>query len=189
MIWLILGIIIFLGIHSVRMVAPGWRDQQLETRGENGWKGIYSLVSAVGLGLIIWGFMQARPDAAFFYEPPAFMRHIAYALIWIAFVALAASSFPAGKIKAMLKHPMITGVKVWAFAHLLVNGDLASIILFGSFLAWTVWNRIAVKRRGDPTPAAGPVINDVKSVVAGTVIYVIFAFWAHEWLIGISPFV
>lgn len=187
MLWLILGIVIFLGVHSTRMVAPVWREKQIAARGKKAWKGAYALGAFVGLALIIWGFIQARPDAAFIYEPPAFMRHITLTLMWISFVALAASSFPAGKIKAILKHPMITGVKIWAFAHLLVNGDMASLILFGSFLAWTIWNRIAVKRRGDPTPVAGPMINDVKSLVAGTVLYLVFAFFLHEWLIGVSP--
>lgn len=187
MIWLVLGIGLFLGIHSVRMVAPDFRDNMVERFGLNGWKGIYTLVSFAGLGLIIWGFMQARPDAAFIYEPPSILKHIAMGLMWVSFVALAASSFPAGQIKAKLKHPMITGLKIWAFAHLLANGDAASLVLFLSFLAWGVWNRIVVKRRGDPTPEAGPVINDIKALVAGTVLYVVFAFWAHNFLIGVPP--
>jgi len=189
MVWLIAGIIIFLGVHSIRMVAPDWREKQIAARGEKAWKGPYALAIFVGLALIIWGFIQARPESAFIYEPPAFMRHITLTLMWISFVALAASSTPAGKIKAWLKHPMITGIKIWAFAHLLANGDMASLILFGSFLAWGVWNRIVVKRRGDPTPVAGPVINDVKAVVGGTVLYVVFVFWLHEWLIGVAPIV
>jgi uncharacterized membrane protein len=187
MLWLVLGILIFLGIHSVRMVAPDFRNTMMDRLGQNGWKGVYTLISFVGLGLIIWGFMQARPEAAFFYEPPTFVKHIAVALMWFSFVALAASSFPAGQIKAKLKHPMITGVKIWALAHLLANGDLASLILFLSFLGWAVWNRIVVKRRGDPTPEAGPAINDIKSIVAGTVLYLVFLFWAHGFLIGVSP--
>lgn len=188
MVFLILGILVFLGVHSVRMIAPNWRDQQVSARGVSGWKGPYAVIAIVGLGLIIYGFGQARPEAMFFYEPPSFMRHIAHGLMLIAFVSIAASSFPAGKIKAVLKHPMITGVKIWAFAHLLVNGDLASMLLFGSFLAWTIWNRIVVKRRGDPIPEAGPMINDAKALVVGVALYALFAFWAHEFLIGVTPF-
>lgn len=187
MVWLILGIVIFLGVHSIRMVAPQWREKQIAARGEKGWKGPYALGVFVGLALIIWGFIQARPEAMFIYEPPTFVKHITLTLMWFSFVALAASSTPAGKIKAALKHPMLVGVKIWAFAHLLANGDLASLILFSSFLAWSVWNRIAVKRRGDPIPVAGPVSNDVKAIVGGTVLYLLFVFFLHEWLIGVAP--
>jgi len=189
MLWLVLGIVIFLGVHSIRMVAPEWRDKQIAARGEKGWKGPYALSVFVGLALIIWGFIQARPEAMFIYEPPSFVRHITHLLMWFAFVALAASSTPAGKIKAALKHPMLVGIKLWAFAHLLVNGDMASLVLFGSFLAWSVWNRISVKRRGEPTPEAGPISNDVKAVLGGTIFFVVFAFFLHGWLIGISPFI
>ncbi len=187
MLWLIVGIIVFLGVHSIRMVAPEWREKQIAARGEMAWKGPYALAVAVGLALIVWGFIQARPDAMFIYEPPVFVKHIAVTLMWFSFVALAASSIPAGKIKAALKHPMLVGVKIWALAHLLANGDLASLILFTSFLAWAVWNRISVKRRGEPTPEAGPISNDIKAIVGGTVLYVAFALFLHEWLIGVSP--
>jgi len=188
MIWLILGIVVFLGIHSVRMVAPEFRQSMIEKLSLGGWKGIYTLITFSGLILMVWGFSQARLDPIYVYEPPSFLRHLAHGLIWVAFVSLAAAELPVGRIKATLKHPMITGIKIWAFSHLLVNGDLASVLLFGSLLAWSIWNRIAVKRRGGEVLVAGPIGNDIIAVAAGTAIYAVIAFWAHGWLIGVPLF-
>ena len=182
---LIAGLVVFLGIHSLRMVAPGFRDAMLARMGENAWKGVYSLISLAGLILLIWGYAKARPLAPVLYVTPFGMVHLTALLMVFAFISLAVSQVPAGKLKPMLKHPMLVAVKIWAFAHLLVNGDLASILLFGSFLAWAVWNRIAVKRRGAPLPEAGPVSNDIVAIVSGLVIWVLFVWKLHEWLIGV----
>ncbi|MGL4489883.1 MAG: NnrU family protein [Rhizobiaceae bacterium] len=183
---LILGIIVFLGIHTVRIVAPDFRAAQIAARGEGAWKGIYSLISAVGLGLIIWGFALARPEAAFFYEPPAWMKHINLLLMVFAFIFMMVANVPAGKLKPILKHPFLLSIKLWALGHLLSNGDLASLILFGSFLVWAIWDRIAVKRRGDlGTTVAGPVSNDIIAIVSGLVLYVLFVWKLHEWLMGV----
>ncbi|MCU0790941.1 MAG: NnrU family protein [Nitratireductor sp.] len=183
---LIIGIVLFLGTHSIRMIAPGWREARIAALGEGPWKGLYSIVSLVGLVLIIWGYGLARPGAPDLYYPPAGMAHLAILLMAIAFVALAVSQFPAGRLKPILKHPMLLSVKVWAFAHLLVNGDLASLLLFGSLLAWAVMDRISVKRRGAPVPAPGPVVWDVAAVVTGFALWALFIWKAHEWLFGVA---
>ncbi len=188
MLVLILGLVLFLGIHMVRIVAPDVRNAQIAKGGEQRWKGIYSIVSLVGLVLIIWGYSLARPEAAIVYEPPVWMKHINATLMLFALIALMASQFPAGKIKAFLKHPMLVSVKLWAVGHLLANGDLASIILFGSFLAWAVLDRIAVKRRGDMgTTVAGPITNDIAPVIVGLIIYGLLVWKGHVWLFGVSP--
>lgn len=187
MILLLLGIILFLGIHSVSIVAPQWRARQVERLGEGPWKGIYSLVSLVGLVLMVWGFALARDTAPVLYEPPMGLRHLALLLMLLSFISLIVSQFPAGRLKALLKHPMLLAVKIWAVAHLLANGDLASILLFGTFLVWAVADRISVKRRQVPTPAPGPVKYDVAAVVVAVVVYGLFLWRVHYWLFGIYP--
>jgi uncharacterized membrane protein len=183
---LILGLVVFFGVHSVRMVAGGFREAQLATN-EKRWKGIYALLSVVGLALIIWGWMAFRSDAPQVYEPPAWGRHLAMALVWISFILLAASHMPPGRIRVWVKHPMLLGVALWALGHLLANGDLASLLLFGAFLGYAVVNRFAVISRGDPAPAVLKPRSDLISVLAGTVLYVIFVLWLHQWLFGVSP--
>lgn len=184
---LILGLIIFLGIHSVRMVAPDWRDGRVAAMGEGPWKGVYTLVSVIGFVLIIWGYGRAWAVAPVLYEPPTWMRHVAALLMFFSFVSAMVSAFPAGRLKPALKHPLLLSVKIWAFAHLLANGDLAAIILFSSFLAWAVADRISLKRRGAPVPKPGPAQWDVLAVVAGAVLYVLFVWKLHLWLIGVPP--
>ena len=191
MVVLILGIILFLGIHSTRIFAPGWRTGFIARRGEGAWKGLYTVVSIVGFVLIVWGFGMARTTAPILYSPPVWTRHIALLFMIPAMIFLVASQVPAGRIKAAVKHPMLLSVKIWAFAHLLANGDLASLILFLSFLAWAVADRISEKRRlraGLSRPiVAGPVKYDVISVVVGLVLYLLFVWKLHLWLIGVSP--
>jgi uncharacterized membrane protein len=186
MLVLILGIVIFLGVHSLRMVAPQWREARIASMGEGGWKGAYSVASIIGFILLVWGYSIARTDSPVLYNPPFWMAHLSILLMAIAFVSLAVSQFPAGRLKPILKHPMLLAVKIWAFAHLLVNGDLASLLLFGSLLAWAVWNRIAVKRRGAPIAKPGPVKWDIAAVVVGFVLWALFIWKLHEWLIGVA---
>lgn len=182
---LILGIVVFLGVHSVRIVAPQFRDGVIAQRGLGPWKGVYSLVALVGLVLIVWGYGMARQTAPILYDPPLWTRHLNLLLMFFAFVALMASQFPAGRIAAALKHPMLVAVKIWAFGHLLANGDLAALFLFGAFLAWAVADRISVKRRGDLGPPPGPLKWDVAAIAAGLALYLATLFWLHEWLIGV----
>lgn len=184
MLLLITGLVLFLGVHSVAIVAPHWRNATGETR----WKLLYSAVALLGLVLIVVGYGEARQQPVVLYHPPLFLRHLVALLLLPLFPLLLATYLP-GKIKSAVKHPMLIAVKTWALAHLLVNGTLADVLLFGSFLAWAVIDRISLKRR---PPKAIPTLpatrmNDIIAVVGGLAIYVVFVLWAHEWLIGVRP--
>lgn len=187
---LVLGLVVFLGIHCVSIVAPGWRDAQVARRGEGVWKGIYSVVSAVGLVLIVVGYGMARQAPLVLWSPPVWTRHLALVLMLAAFVLLAAAYLP-GRIQAAAKHPMLLAVKIWATAHLLANGTLADVVLFGAFLAWAVADRISVKRRAGgasgPPKRAPRAMNDALAVVVGLVAWAVFVFGAHRWLFGVAP--
>lgn len=190
---LVLGIIIFLGIHLVRVVAPGFRAGIIDSRGKGTWMGLYTIVSLVGLCLIIYGFSQARGETGMLYDPPTFLRHIALLLMLVAFIVLAAGFLPAGRIAVALKHPQVLSIKIWALAHLLANGETSSVLLFGSFLAWAVILRISLKRRERAGEKVLPVFksarNDVLAVVIGLVAFVLFVWKLHELLIGVQPVV
>jgi uncharacterized membrane protein len=186
---LIIGLVLFLGIHSVSIVAPAWRDAQVAQRGEGPWKGIYSIVSLLGFVLLIYGYGLARQSPTVLYTPPALLRHVALLLMLPFFPLLFAAYLP-GRIKTAAKHPMLLSIKVWAVAHLLANGTLHDVILFGGFLAWAVADRISVKQRAvqRAVPGAPPsAMNDVKAIVAGLAAYAVFLLWGHRWLIGVSP--
>jgi uncharacterized membrane protein len=186
---LIIGLVVFLGIHCFSM-ARASRAGLIGRVGEGPYKGIYSLLSLAGIVLIAVGYGQYRAGGYIpVWDPPVWTRHLALLLVWIAFVCVAAAYLP-GRIKARLKHPMLAGVKIWALAHLLANGDLGSILLFGSVLAWAVAARISVKRRDVAAQHGGTAApmgwrNDVLAVVLGTAIYVVFLVWLHPWLIGV----
>ncbi|WP_440997066.1 NnrU family protein [Arhodomonas sp. SL1] len=183
---LILGLILFLGVHSVSIVAPEWRDRMVGRFGEMPWKGMYSVVAIVGVVLIIWGYGAARQDPVFLYVPPTWLRHLSMLLLVAIFPLLLATYLP-GRIQATLKHPMLVAVKVWALAHLLVNGTLADVLLFGGFLVWAVADRISLKRRPvRPIPELPRGrFNDAIAVVGGLVIYGLFVVWLHPLLIGV----
>jgi uncharacterized membrane protein len=182
---MIAGLALFLGAHTLTTM----RDTRMTIMGRIGegpYKGLYSLISAVGLVLIVWGFARYRTGGYNpVWDPPAWLHPIALVLMWFSFVALAAAYSPAGKIKGLLRHPMLAGVKAWALAHLLVNGDLGSMILFGAFLAWAVYDRIAVKRRGDVGAARSDFTSgDAIALVVGSIAYGAM-FWLHPWLFGV----
>ena len=185
MLLLIAGLVLFLGAHLLT-TARDTRTALMARLGEGAYKGLYSIVSAAGLVLIVWGFGRYRSEGYIpVWDPPAVLWPITLVLMWFSFVALVATYAPAGKIKGLLRHPMLVGVKAWALAHLLVNGDLGSIILFGAFLAWAVYDRIAVKRRGDAgAPRSGFTAGDAISLLAGSALYAAM-FWVHPWLIGV----
>lgn len=183
---LILGLILFLGMHSVRIVAGRFRDAQVSAHPRR-WKGLYSLVSALGLGLIIWGWILYRPAAPQLYDPPAWGRHAALALVWPAFILLAGSNGPVGRIKATVRHPMLIGIILWSAAHLLANGDQASALLFGSFLVFAVADLISALGRNEPAPTVTKPLADVLMVVAGTAFYALFLLTLHKMLFGVSP--
>lgn len=193
MLVLILGLVLFLGTHSVRIFAEPWRARTLARVGEARWKGVYAVVSLIGFVLLVWGYGLARQQPVLLWTPPVAMRHIAALLTLVSFVLLAAAYVPGNGLKAKLRHPMVLGVKVWALAHLLANGTLADVLLFGGFLAWAVADRISVKRREAagllrPPPALpGSGANDAIALVGGLAIYVLLVFWAHAWLFGVRP--
>jgi uncharacterized membrane protein len=186
---LVLGLIVFLGTHAFSM-ARGRRAALVSRIGEVPYKGLYSLVSLAGIVLIVVGYGQYRASGYIpVWDLPVWTRHLALLLVWIAFVFFVAAYLP-GRIKRTLKHPMLAGVKIWAFAHLLANGDLGSILLFGSFLLWAVAARISVKRRDvaaehGGTAAPAGLRNDALAVGIGTVAYLVFLFWLHPALIGV----
>lgn len=188
---LILGLVIFLGTHSVRIFANDWRTAQLAKHGEKVWKLGYTLLSLVGFGLIIWGYGMARSDPMVLWNPPLAMRHIAALLTLVSFILLAATYVPRNGIKARLHHPMVLGVTVWAFAHLLANGALADVILFGSFLVWAKLSYLAARKRdrvaGTQYPS-GTMGGTIAAVAAGAVVWSLFAFSLHGLLIGVNPF-
>lgn len=188
---LVLGLVLFLGIHSVPML-QGLRGQLRSAASPALYQVLFSLVSAVGLVLIVMGYGQMQGQGRLnpeIYTPPIWLRHVTLLLMWPAMILLVAAYVPS-RIRTMAKHPMLAGVKLWAFAHLLANGDLASLILFGSFLAWAVVDRISVKKRAALGPLGaktGGMTGDLISVAGGTAAYLILLLWAHKALIGVSP--
>ena len=184
----IAGLVIFLGIHTVSIVAPQWREGQVARLGEGPWKGLYAGVAAVGLGLLIYGFGVARQHPVVLYTPPTALRHLALLLMVPVFPLLVAAYFP-GRIQAAAKHPMLLATKLWATAHLLANGTLVDVLLFGGFLVWAVADRISVKRRAPRAIPGAPArpFNDVIVLVVGLGLYALFLFGAHRWLFGVSP--
>lgn len=185
---LILGLVLFVGMHSVSIVAEDFRNR-MAARNELVWKAFYGIVSIVGIVLIVKGYAAARLDPTVLYIPPSFLRHVAALLMLPVFVLFFAPYLP-GRIKTAAKHPQLVAVKLWAVAHLLVNGTLADVTLFGSLLAWAVLDRISLKRRADrPVPAAPHKgINDVLLIVVGLGVYLMFVFWLHQVWFGVAPF-
>jgi uncharacterized membrane protein len=184
---MILGLVLFLGVH-VLTTQRGLRARLIAASGEGGYKGGYSLVALLGLALIVWGFADYRATGwVDVWFPPTALKHITVALMLPA-VILVAASYIRGRIYLTLKHPMLAGVKLWAAAHLLANGDLGSIILFGSFLAWAVFDRISLKGRSDPGAPpipVGGIGNDLIAVAVGVVAYLALAFVFHPVVIGV----
>ncbi len=191
MAYLVLGLFVFLGVHSVRVVSDDWRTKTLAKLGEGLYKGIYSLVSLVGFALLVWGFGVARETPVVLWLPPVGMRHVASLLTLIAFVLLAAAYVPRNAIKSRLHHPMVLAVKSWALAHLMANGNLAHVVLFGSFLLWGVLDFVAARRRdralGVVYPA-GSGLGTVTTLLVGVGAWAAFAFLLHGLLIGVKPF-
>lgn len=189
---LILGIVLFLGLHLIRVVAPGLRTSLIASLGEGGWKIAYSIASIIALIVLIYGFGQAR-DMTPIWSPPFWMSHITILLMLFAMICLIASLLPAGHIAVRTKHPMVLSVKIWALAHLLSNGDGAAILLFAAFLAWGVILRISLKRReraGEIT--LRPFVSakyDLYAVVIGVIVWTLIIWKLHAWIIGVSPLV
>ena len=187
---LILGLVLFLGVHSLRVFADDWRSRQLARLGEMRWKGLYALVSLVGFVLICWGFGLARQQPVLLYVPLLALRHLNALFTLVAFVLVTAAYVPRNHLKAAFGHPMLLGVKVWAFGHLLATGMLHDVLLFGAFLLWAIVLFVVSRRRdrraGTVYPA-GTLRGSVLTVVIGVAAWALFARWLHLWLIGMSP--
>jgi uncharacterized membrane protein len=186
---LIIGLIIFLGSHSCRIFAEPWRNNMIDRLGEVKWKGLCAIISLIGLVLIVIGYGQARQTPVVLWQPATYLTHIAILLNLIAFIFLAASASTNNAIRLKLKHPMILGVKVWALAHLLANGTLVDLILFGSFLLWAVLDFRSARKR--PIHMQEKVVVSSKAtiivIITGVVVWAVFIFGLHQYLIGVSP--
>jgi uncharacterized membrane protein len=186
---LIIGLIIFLGSHSCRIFAEPWRNNMIDRLGEVKWKGLYTIISFIGLALIVIGYGQARQTPVVLWQPATYLTHIAVLLNLVAFIFLAASASTNNAIRLKVKHPMILGVKVWALAHLLANGTLVDLILFGSFLLWAVLDFRSARKR--PIHMQEKVVASTKAtivvIVTGIVVWAAFIFGLHQYLIGVSP--
>ncbi len=189
--WLIVGLVVFLGLHSVRIVAEDWRTAMVARLGEARWKGLYSLGSAVGLVLIVVGYGQARLAPVVLWASPVWTRHIAALAVLVALVLLAAAYVPRNGLKTRLRHPMVLGVKVWALGHLVANNTLADLLLFGGFLVWAVLDFRAARARdriAGAVAAPGTLGGTLAAVVIGVAAWAALAFGGHAWLFGVRPF-
>lgn len=182
---MILGLLIFLGVHSVRIVADDWRSARIARMGELPWKAAYSVVAVVGLALAIWGYGRMRLDPTWVWFPPMGLRHAVSLLMIPSFILLVAAYVPGNHLKAKLGHPMIIAVKIWAFSHLLANGRLGDIVFFGAFLLWAVFDFRAARRRPAPAMQAPGMARTAITVVLGLVAYYLFAFHLHVWVTGV----
>jgi uncharacterized membrane protein len=184
---LIAGLILFLGSHSVRIFAAGWRDGVIARLGDGLWKGLYALVALAGFVLIIYGYGQARGGAPLYALPPQLL-HATFGLVWLGFVFVVAAYWPANHIKHAVHDPMVAGVGLWALGHLLANASAAALALFGAFLVWAVADFVSLRQRGSSAGAPPKVVNTVLVVITGSVLAALFAGVLHVRLIGVSPF-
>ncbi len=188
MTYLVAGLVLFLGVHSIRIFADPWRTAMIGRLGPGAWRAIYSIASLAGFILLVWGYGQARMQGIFLWQPPGWTRYLTSLLVLPAFILIVAGNMRGTRIKARLGHPMLLGTKTWAFAHLLSNGSLADVLLFGGFLAWSIVDYASCRRRdraaGTVYPP-GTVGRDVTAIVIGIVAYVVFGFWLHRLLIGV----
>ena len=190
MLMFLVGLVLFIGIHLLRALAPAARQGMIDSMGANAFRGLYSVVTIASFCLLVYGFGEARLDTGILYEPPVFLRHLTLLLMLVAMIVLVAGFLPTGYIALYTKHPQVLSVKIWAFAHLLANGETAQVILFAAFLAWGVVMRISLKRRersGEITPKVFQSARyDLFAVVGGLLIYGLFVMKLHTWLIGVS---
>ena len=189
---LVLGLVLFLGVHSVRIVGEGWRTRMRARVGEGPWKGLYSLVSSVGFVLLVWGFAQARRHTVVLWPaPPVWVgRDVTSLLVLVAFVFFVATYVPGNQIKAKLHHPQVLAVKVWAFGHLIANNTLADLVLFGAFLLWAIFDFRSSRlrdRAAGTVYAPGLPSRTAITIAIGVIAWAVFAFWLHRAWIGVSP--
>ncbi|MEX0739589.1 MAG: NnrU family protein [Pseudohongiella sp.] len=187
---LIAGLLLFLGMHFTGIVADDWRQGMIRKLGANTWKLLYSAVAILGFVLIVIGYGDARTNPNWLWMAPVWARHLAMPLTLIAFILLAAAYVPQNRIKAKLGHPMLAAVKIWAFAHLLANGSLADVLLFGSLLVWAIAGFAVLRRRDRKNGvirASGTLKGDMATIVIGVIAWAAFAMVLHTVLIGVSP--
>ena len=188
---LIAGLILFIATHSLRIFADDWRSRMVSKIGPMPWKGLISVASLVGIILMSKGYAAARAAPVLLWQSPVWMSHLVSLLMLAAFILFIAAYVPKNLIKARLGHPMIISVKIWAFGHLLANGTVADLLLFGGLLAWAVMSFRAARqrdRREGVVRVAGSAMPTVITVAVGAVIWAWFAFQGHAWLIGVRPF-
>ncbi len=191
MLILIVGLVLFLGVHSIRIFAETKRANFIARYSHLTYKGLYTAVSLAGLGLILWGYGISRTAPVDLWWPPIWTRHVAALLMLLSMILLVSAYVPGNRIKAALGHPMLVGVKVWAIAHLLSNGRLADMLLFGAFLVWAVLSFKAARQRDRLANIRYPTKGwamDVLTVLTGGILWWVFAFYLHGWLIGVKPF-
>jgi uncharacterized membrane protein len=184
---LVAGLILFLGGHSFRIFAPGSRDRLVARLGEGPYKGIYTVASLAGFALIIWGFSRALAETGMVYAPPAGLRHVNFALMLPALILAVASLLPPGHIRCTARHPLLIGTALWAFAHLIVNGETAAVVLFGAFFAWAIVELLAQSWRPRVPTARPSTAYDIAAVLAGAALYGALVWRLHEWAFGVSP--
>jgi uncharacterized membrane protein len=184
---LVAGLILFLGVHSLKAIVPAWRKGVVRGLGEGAYKGIVSFASLAGFALIIWGFSRASAETGMAYSPPAGLRHLTFALMLPALVLAIASVLPPGRIRRAARHPLLVATALWAVAHLIVNGALAAVVLFGAFLAWALM-LLARQPWGDLAPLArSSTAYDIAAVLSGLALYGALVWRLHEWAFGVSP--
>lgn len=183
---LILGLVVFLGVHSISIVAAQWRDRATARIGEGAWKGVYSLLAIAGLVLIVHGYGVARLTPTVVWVPPRWLRDTVVMLMVFVFPLLFAAYLP-GRIREIARHPMLLAIKIWALLHLLANGTVADILLFGSILLWAGADRASLKRRSQRSAPVLPASrwNDWIAVIGGFVVYAVLVNGGHLWLIGV----
>lgn len=187
---LILGLIVFLGMHSLRLVAEPLRNANFVRLGETRWKGLYSIVSIAGFVLIVVGYGMARRAPVVLWAPPSGVRHLTALIVAVAFVLIAAAYVPGSRIKRMVGHPMYAGIALWAVGHLLANGTLQALVLFGGFFVWATAGLLVWRHRdrlAHVRYAAGSAAGDLRAGAVGLVAWALFAFLLHGWLIGVRP--
>ena len=194
---LILGLILFLGAHSVRIWADGWRNQTIEAYGEKAFKGVYALVSILGFYLLVVGYGEARLQTVALWNPPIFTKHISMLLMLLSSILLMATYIPRNHFKMRLGHPMVLSVKVWALSHLLANGNLADLVLFGSFLIWAVLNFRSARARDreqvqnpdaiEDAPLRPNLFATLIALFGGMALWALITFVLHAKLVGVAP--
>lgn len=185
---LLIGLLIFIGAHSLRIFAPAWRDARVAAWGGRTWMAVIAVLSIVGFALMVMGYGQARQQAALLWIPPVGLRHAVSLFTLPAFILVAAAYVPGNHFKSRLGHPMVIGVMLWAFAHLLVKGQSSAVLLFGSLLLWSVLSLRAALRREPPSRAPASAARSMLAVAIGCVAWAVFAFYLHARWIGVAPF-